>query len=61
MKQNKQEYIVNKELEGIRLDKCITMLDELISRMAVQRLLENGNIKVNGKMSKPSYKVVSRR
>ncbi len=61
MKQNKCEYIINQELSGTRLDKCITMLDKDISRMAVQRLLEEKNIKVNEKIVKSSYKVVLRR
>lgn len=51
------EYIINKTLDGLRLDKCITELDKNISRMAAQRLLEEGNILVNGKNAKPSYKV----
>lgn len=46
---HKKEYVIEKEQEGIRLDKVITIFDTEISRMAVQRLLEEGNIKVNRK------------
>ncbi len=50
-------YLIETEFAGIRLDKAITVLDSTISRMAVQRLLDEGNITVNGKVMKPSYKV----
>ena len=51
------EYIIDETLEGLRIDKCITELDKEISRMTVQRLIEEGNILVNEKKAKPSYKV----
>ncbi|MCI8965892.1 MAG: RluA family pseudouridine synthase [Clostridia bacterium] len=44
------------ENSNIRLDKVIQILDNELSRMAVQRNLEN-NITVNGKKEKASYKV----
>ena len=43
----KNEYIAKEELKSIRLDKVITDLDKELSRMAVQRLIEEGEIKVN--------------
>lgn len=46
---NFKEYVVDDSTFGIRLDKCITVLDKEISRMAVQRLLDEGNILVNRK------------
>lgn len=52
-----KEYEVKEDIEGIRLDKAITELDTEISRVAVQRLIEEGNILVNGKKTKASYKV----
>ena len=52
-----KDYTINEELEGIRLDKAVTELDNDISRVAVQRLIENGNILVNNKKVKASYKV----
>ena len=52
-----KEYIINNTLAGMRLDKCITELDKDISRMTVQRLIEEENIKVNGGAQKVSYKV----
>ncbi len=49
-----KELIVKEE--GQRLDKYIAEIED-ISRMAVQRLIEEGNITVNGKVSKASYKL----
>lgn len=51
------KYVVSEELSGTRLDKCIAMLDEGLSRVTVQRLIEEENILVNGAKAKASYKV----
>lgn len=45
----KDKYIIDKELEGIRLDKAICSLDKEVSRVAVQRLIEESKINVNRK------------
>lgn len=50
-----KEYKIEKG--NNRLDKTVSSLEENISRMAIQRMIENGDILVNGKMKKPSYKV----
>ena len=52
-----KEYVIEKNLSGTRLDKSITILDSDISRVTVQRLIDEGNILVNGKNAKASYKV----
>lgn len=49
-----KELIVEKSAQ--RLDKYITEKEEL-SRVAVQRLIEEGNILVNGQNAKASYQV----
>ena len=54
----KKEYKIEKELEGIRIDKAVCMKDTKISRSMVQKMLDNGNILVNGKIPKSSYKLV---
>lgn len=54
---NEKEYSIGEELANIRLDKCIVILDKEISRVAVQRLIDEENILVNGKKEKASYKV----
>lgn len=50
-----KEYIIKED--GIRLDKVIAELDPDISRMTVQKLIEDDKILVNGKKEKASYKV----
>ena len=56
---DKKEYRIEKELEGIRIDKAICMKDAKISRSMVQKMLDNGNILVNGKVPKSSYKLTA--
>ena len=55
--ENKIEYNIDENLKGMRLDKCAVTLDKDISRVTVQRLIEEENILVNGKKEKSSYKV----
>ena len=57
----KSKYIINEELNGTRIDKAVPRLDNEISRVSVQRLIEEGKITVNGKNVKASYKVNTRR
>lgn len=52
-----KEYKIEQELVGIRLDKAISMKDNSISRVAIQRLIDEENILVNGKKTKSSYKL----
>ena len=52
-----QKYKIGPEEQNIRLDKIITNIDNSISRISVQRLIEEGKILVNKKQEKPSYKV----
>ena len=53
----KKEYKINEDLVGIRLDKAISQNDDSISRVSVQRLIDEENILVNGKKTKASYKL----
>lgn len=46
---NNITIIVKKELEGFRLDKYLSGLDLGLTRTAIQGLIEEGNILVNGK------------
>lgn len=52
-----KQFIVKKEEAGKRIDAYISNKDEEISRTAVQRLIEEESILVNGKKTKASYKV----
>ena len=42
---------------NIRLDKAISELENNLSRMSIQRMIEEGKILVNGEKTKASYKV----
>jgi len=50
------EYIIQEGTEG-RIDKVICELNNEISRVTAQRLIEDGKVLVNGKKVKVSYKV----
>lgn len=52
-----KEYIVSQEEKGKRLDTYIPSVDTDITRTSAQRLIEDGNILVNGKSAKVSYKI----
>jgi 23S rRNA pseudouridine1911/1915/1917 synthase len=52
-----KKFIVKKEDVGKRIDAYISSKDEQISRTAVQRMIEEENILVNGNKTKASYKV----
>lgn len=49
---------IDNNIMGLRLDKAISTQKEDLSRVAIQRMIENGNILVNNKKVKASYKVV---
>ncbi|MCI8273121.1 MAG: RluA family pseudouridine synthase [Clostridia bacterium] len=51
------EYIVKEEDKGKRLDAYIAGQNVDITRTTAQRLIEQGNILVNGKKQKASYKI----
>lgn len=51
-----KKYIIDSELSGIRLDKALSITEKDLSRVAIQRLIEEGKILVNGKQVKTSYK-----
>jgi 23S rRNA pseudouridine1911/1915/1917 synthase len=50
-------FIVNDDNNGIRIDKYLTLVQADISRSFIQRLVESGNITVDGNPIKVSYKV----
>lgn len=51
-----KKVIINDELSGMRLDKAMAMILSDLSRVAIQRLIEDEKILVNGKKVKTSYK-----
>ena len=54
---DRKEYKILEDFVGVRLDKTISIKDEFLSRVAVQRLIDEENILVNGKPTKTSYKL----
>jgi 23S rRNA pseudouridine1911/1915/1917 synthase len=58
-KQATSESILSFAVEqaGERLDKAISACVQNLSRAAVQRLIKTGEVTVNGRLSKPSYRV----
>ena len=50
-------YIVEEKDAKVRIDKAISEKDPNLSRVAIQRLIDNGKILVNGKNTKASYKL----
>ena len=54
---DKKEYKISEEFVGLRLDKAISMKDDSLSRVAVQRMIDEENILVNGNPTKTSYKL----
>ena len=47
-----EKYIVKSDEQGKRLDTYISSQNEKITRTSAQRLIEQGNILVNGKKQK---------
>ena len=56
---NIKKIKVNDEFEGKRIDAYISSVGTQLSRTMIQKLIQEKNIKVNGKIVKASYKVVS--
>ena len=52
-----KQHIIKDEEVNIRIDKIISALEKDLSRTAIQRMIEEGLILVNGKQVRTSYKV----
>lgn len=52
-----KNFEITQQLVNLRLDKVVVKLSPDISRMSVQRLIDNQHIKVNNELQKSSYKV----
>ena len=50
-------FLVSENIEGLRLDKALTLLDSINSRVYFSNLIKNGDVLVNGRKESPSYKV----
>lgn len=52
-----RKFIVNDDEKNVRIDSYLAKNNTDISRVAIQRLIEQGKVLVNGKIVKVSYKV----
>ena len=50
-------FFVNPEEEKIRIDQFLKAKISELSRSRIQKLIEEGYVKVGGKLCKPSYKI----
>lgn len=55
--QKELNFVLTEEMEDERIDKCLNELIDTLSRSYIQKLMADGNITINGKIVKPSYKV----
>lgn len=56
--EDEYRFLITPETEGERIDKCISILVDTVSRSYIQKLLKDEKVYVNGKPVKSSYKVV---
>lgn len=50
-------FQIAEEMENERIDSCISMLIDSLSRSFIQKLIKEGHVSVNGKTVKSSYRV----
>lgn len=50
-------FLITDELEGERIDKCLSSLIDFLSRSYIQKLIKENSVFVNGKKVKGSYLV----
>lgn len=50
-------FQITEELEDERIDKCISILIDSLSRSFIQKLIKDGQVQVNGTTVKGSYRV----
>ncbi len=50
-------FQITEEYEGERIDKCLSMLIDSLSRSFIQKIIKDGQVFVNGKAVKGSYAV----
>lgn len=55
--QKEFQFIITEEMEEERIDKCLSMLMDSLSRSYIQKLLTSGEVTVNNRPVKSSYRV----
>ena len=51
------DWVVQESHEGTRLDKFLLETEQFVSRHQIQKLIENGSVRVDGTHSKPSCRL----
>lgn len=54
---DKLSFLIDAQLEGERIDKCLNLLVDSFSRSFIQKLIKDEEVFVNGKSVKSNYKV----
>ena len=50
-------FQITEDMEDERIDKCVSMLIDSLSRSYIQKIIKSGQVFVNGSPVKPSYLV----
>ena len=50
-------FQITEDLEDERIDRCVSMLIDSLSRSFIQKMIKEGRVSVNGKTVKSSYRV----
>lgn len=54
----KRKYVVTEEMDGMRIDHALSILEPKVSRQYIQKLIKSGNVFIEKKFVKPSFRVV---
>ena len=54
---NEFHFTIEEDMEGLRIDKCISTAFDSLSRSYIQKIIKEEAVMVNGSPVKSSYKV----
>ncbi|MDE7114398.1 MAG: RluA family pseudouridine synthase, partial [Acetatifactor sp.] len=50
-------FLITEDMEDERIDRCVSMLIDSLSRSFIQKMIKEGHVRVNGEPVKSSYRV----
>lgn len=50
-------FLITEDIEDERIDRCVSMLIDSLSRSFIQKMIKEGHVRVNGEPVKSSYRV----